>query len=95
MCLNYYLFSRHNHDRTVRKRDMTKCYNQREVTRKRDRHTGLHNVNYVLKNLHKLLIDSVPTLVLDIELKCNKTITPWCLCLEYGVKNKKIFKKIN
>lgn len=84
---------RHNHDRTVRKRDMTKCYNQREVTRKRDRHTGLHNVNYFVKKKHELLIDGVPTLVLDIELKCNKTLTPWCLCSEYGVKNTKNLKK--
>jgi len=87
------LFFRHNHDRTIRKRDMTKCYNQREVTRKRDRHTGLHNINYFVKKKHELLIDGVPTLVLDIELKCNKTLTPWCLCSEYGVKNTKNLKK--
>lgn len=84
---------RHNHDRTIRKRDMIKCYNQREVTRKRDRRTGLHNVNYVVKKKHELLIDSIPTLVIDIELRCNKTLTPWCLCSEYSVKNTKNLKK--
>lgn len=87
------IFSRHNHDRTVRKRDMIKCYNQREVTRKRDRRTGLHNINYIVKKKHELLIDGVSTLVLDIELKCNKTLTPWCSCSEYGMKSTKNQKK--
>lgn len=72
---------------------MTKCYNQREVTRKRDRYTGLHNVNYNVKKNHKLLIDGIPTVVLDIELKCNRTLTPWCLCSEYSIKSTKHFKK--
>lgn len=34
------------HDRVVRKRDMAKCFNQREVTRRRDRQTGLRDVAY-------------------------------------------------
>lgn len=72
---------------------MTKCYNQREVTRKRDRHTGLYNINYVLKKKHEMSIDGVPALVLDIELKCNKTITPWCSCSEFGIKSTKNLKK--
>lgn len=72
---------------------MTKCYNQREITRKRDRRTGLHNVNYTVKKKHELLIDGVNAVVLDIELKCNRTLTPWCLCSEYGIKNPKNMKK--
>lgn len=72
---------------------MTKCYNQREVTRKRDRYTGLHNVNYIVKKNHNLLIDGIPIVVLDIELKCNKTLTPWCLCSEYSIKSTKHFNK--
>lgn len=72
---------------------MTKCYNQREVTRKRDRRTGLHNVNYVVKKKHEMSIDGVSALVLDIELKCNKTITPWCSCSEFGIKGTKNLKK--
>lgn len=93
--LNVQFFSRHNHDRTIRKRDMTKCYNQREVTRKRDRRTGLHNVNYVVKKKHEMSIDGVPALVLDIELKCNKTLTPWCSCSDFGIKSTKNLKKTN
>lgn len=89
----FILFFRHNHDRTFRKRDMIKCYNQREVTRKRDRHTGLHNINYVMKSKYELNIVGVPTLVLNIELKCNKTLTPWCMCSEYGIKNTKNIKR--
>lgn len=72
---------------------MTKCFNQREVTRKRDRRTGLNNINYVVRNKHDLLINGVSTVVLDVELKCNKTLTPWCLCLELGLKSTKNFKK--
>ncbi|CAG9118443.1 unnamed protein product [Plutella xylostella] len=79
---------RHIHDKTYRRRDGRKCYNQREVTRKRDRETGLHNVAYRTHSVHNLTIDSLPVTVLSVELICDKNVTPWCQCPE-PVKPKK------
>ncbi|XP_033209401.1 beta-1,4-galactosyltransferase 7 [Belonocnema kinseyi] len=71
---------KHIHDRNHRKRDMTKCYNQREVTRKRDRQTGLHNVSYKLEDTIEMKISDTSVTVLNIALICDKSITPWCEC---------------
>ncbi|CAK9800381.1 Beta-1,4-galactosyltransferase 7 [Anthophora quadrimaculata] len=71
---------KHVHDRNHRKRDMMKCYNQREVTRKRDRQTGLNNVSYKMLGTIKMTIGDTPLTVLNISLMCNKTSTPWCEC---------------
>ncbi|KAK2587503.1 hypothetical protein KPH14_003203 [Odynerus spinipes] len=71
---------KHVHDRNHRKRDMMKCYNQREVTRKRDRETGLNNVSYKIMNRIKMTIADTPLTVLNISLMCDKSSTPWCEC---------------
>ncbi|CAG9856201.1 unnamed protein product [Phyllotreta striolata] len=63
-----------------RKRDTVKCFNQREVTRRRDRQTGLRDVEYTVIDRRKLEIDGAPLLVINIKLKCNETATPWCNC---------------
>lgn len=69
------------HDRAHRKRDTTKCFNQREVTRKRDRETGLSTVDYNLLDVKKLTIDDVVKVtVLNIQLNCDRNLTPWCDC---------------
>ncbi|XP_041985234.1 beta-1,4-galactosyltransferase 7 [Aricia agestis] len=73
---------KHVHDKTYRKRDMRKCYNQREVTRRRDRVTGLHDVAYKIHNTHSVTVDTLPITVVNVELICNKTLTPWCVCPE-------------
>ncbi|KAJ8920097.1 hypothetical protein NQ315_011752 [Exocentrus adspersus] len=70
---------RHVHGKD-RKRDTTKCYNQREVTRKRDRQTGLHDVRYNVLGYKSLEIDGAPATVINIQLICNHTATPWCDC---------------
>ncbi|CAL7939249.1 unnamed protein product [Xylocopa violacea] len=71
---------KHIHDRNHRKRDMIKCYNQREVTRKRDRQTGLNNVSYRILDTIKMTIGDTSLTVLNISLMCDKTSTPWCEC---------------
>ncbi|KAJ2941598.1 hypothetical protein O0L34_g14652 [Tuta absoluta] len=73
---------KHIHDKTYRRRDMRKCYNQREVTRRRDRVTGLHDVNYNIKSEHTVTIDNIPLTVVSVELMCDKNKTPWCVCPE-------------
>ncbi|XP_066586748.1 beta-1,4-galactosyltransferase 7 [Prorops nasuta] len=71
---------KHNHDRHHRKRDTIKCFNQREVTRKRDRQTGLNNVSYRIVDIIEMKIAETPITVLNIFLMCDKSSTPWCEC---------------
>ncbi|KAH0537696.1 beta-1,4-galactosyltransferase 7 [Cotesia glomerata] len=71
---------KHIHDKNVRKRDTIKCFNQREITRKRDRQTGLSNVSYKIEQVINMTIIDVPLTILNIALNCDKTITPWCEC---------------
>ncbi|CAH2059062.1 unnamed protein product, partial [Iphiclides podalirius] len=73
---------KHIHDKTYRKRDMRKCFNQREVTRRRDRVTGLHDVAYEVEGTHSVTIDTLPVTVVNVRLICNDSITPWCQCNE-------------
>lgn len=63
-----------------RKRDTTKCFNQREVTRKRDRQTGLHDVHYKITDVKNMMIEDASLTVINIKLFCNFTVTPWCDC---------------
>lgn len=70
---------RHIHGKD-RKRDTIKCYNQREVTKKRDRKSGLHNVNYEIISWKNLTIDKVPFTLINVKLHCDLKATPWCNC---------------
>ncbi|KAG4077793.1 hypothetical protein HA402_011222 [Bradysia odoriphaga] len=70
----------HIHDRAHRKRDTTKCFNQREITRKRDRQTGLDTIKYAISDTKMLTIDDAKVIVLNIKLSCDKAVTPWCDC---------------
>ncbi|XP_001653000.2 beta-1,4-galactosyltransferase 7 [Aedes aegypti] len=70
----------HIHDRLHRRRDTAKCFNQREVTRRRDRETGLNTLRYSLDSRRELTIDGVVLTVMNINLECDKSQTPWCEC---------------
>lgn len=77
---------------------MVKCYNQREVTRKRDRQTGLNNVSYKILDTIKMTISETPLTVINISLQCDKTSTPWCECEKLVVSKdvrSKEKKKVN
>jgi hypothetical protein len=65
---------------------MTKCFNQRDITRRRDRQTGLSNVVYKLKSMNEVTIDGAPLTIVNIELSCDRTVTPWCDCSDSGGK---------
>ncbi|KAK7065384.1 Beta-1,4-galactosyltransferase 7 [Halocaridina rubra] len=73
---------KHIHDRRVRRRDMIKCYNQQEVTRRRDRETGLSTVQYHVQSIKEITIQNSPVTILNIVLECDKYVTPWCDCTE-------------
>jgi xylosylprotein 4-beta-galactosyltransferase len=74
-------------------RDYSLCYNQYEVTRKRDRQTGLNTTKYDIYSRPQLTIESIPVNVLNVLLKCDKKETPWCEC-DKGARQH-TFKKAN
>ena len=71
---------KHFHHPRSRKRDVTKCYNQHEVTRKRDRETGLDSVEYKMGRIYQNCVDNVPYTLLNVVLECDREKTPWCDC---------------
>ena len=73
---------------------MTKCFNQREVTRKRDRQTGLKDVSYKLEKAIEATIANTSITILNISLMCDESITPWCICNPINItKEKKATKE--
>uniref|UniRef100_A0A1B0BRG9 Beta-1,4-N-acetylgalactosaminyltransferase n=1 Tax=Glossina palpalis gambiensis TaxID=67801 RepID=A0A1B0BRG9_9MUSC len=70
----------HIHNRYHRKRDTQKCFNQKEVTRKRDRKTGLKTLKYRIPSVHAMSIDGINITILNIILECDINETPWCDC---------------
>ena len=72
---------KHIHDGRVRKRDKATCYNQKNLTRRRDRDTGLSTtVDYTVAATRKLSIDGAEVNFLDVNLICDTSLTPWCNC---------------
>lgn len=71
---------KHIHNSSERKRDTAKCYNQMNLTRRRDRQTGLSTVDYGVSSKRSLQIDGTPVTLLDVELVCDTSLTPWCNC---------------
>lgn len=63
-----------------RARDLEKCFNQKMQSMTRDRDSGLESTKYGLKTVTELKINDAMMTILDVELKCNKKITPWCEC---------------
>uniref|UniRef100_A0A915D2D4 Galactosyltransferase N-terminal domain-containing protein n=1 Tax=Ditylenchus dipsaci TaxID=166011 RepID=A0A915D2D4_9BILA len=62
-----------------RKRDYSKTKNQKQMSRKRDRLTGLHSVRYKIKDRSFLHFGSTNASVLHIDLECDLERTPFCL----------------
>ncbi|XP_054167229.1 beta-1,4-galactosyltransferase 7-like [Oppia nitens] len=78
---------RHIHNK-VHKRDTFKIFNQREITRRRDRKTGLNTVNFRLLNVNQLSIDNCPVTLYNVQLICDISSTPWCQTKESLNKNR-------
>jgi len=70
----------HLHSTKERKRDTEKCYNQRNATRRRDRLTGLSNTFYTVKAKRDLKIDGADVHMMEVELECDRSVSPWCDC---------------
>lgn len=70
----------HIHSPKLRVRDRAKCFDQWEKTRKRDRATGLRNVNYTLLSQVEMSVEDAHLTVLNVRLHCDRELTPWCQC---------------
>lgn len=79
---------KHFHAPRSRKRDMIKCYDQHEVTRRRDRETGLESVIFTSGRVYQNCVDDVPYTLLNIILECDRSKTPWCDCRDSPKREK-------
>ena len=53
-----------------------------QKSRHRDRVTGVDSVQYDLISRHNITVDGAPVTVLNVELRCDLTKTPWCISHE-------------
>lgn len=79
---------KHFHSNKSRKRDFVKCYDQHEVTRKRDRETGLDSVSFSVGRVFQNCADSIPYSLINVALKCDRKKTPWCDCRDAPPREK-------
>lgn len=49
------------------------------MDRKRDRLTGLNNVEYSIVSRKEMEIEGAPVTILNINLVCHMEKTPWCV----------------
>ncbi|KAK3786623.1 hypothetical protein RRG08_027581 [Elysia crispata] len=73
---------KHIHDKKKRRRDYDKFFDQREKTKRLDKQTGLHSLNYKVDSIRHLTVDTAPVTILNIYLECDVDFTPWCLQAE-------------
>lgn len=69
---------RHIHDREKRPRDQKRLYNQWEVSKKRDRVTGVNTVKYSVTSTVEMTIAGAPLHFVSVELECDYNSTPFC-----------------
>jgi len=63
-----------------RVRDVKRCYNQLNVTSRRDRETGLSTTVYEVEDKKQVNFKDVEVNFVDVKLKCDMQLTPWCNC---------------
>lgn len=64
-----------------RQRDSKKCLNQSKKTMyHREQNDGLNSTFFNIKGVKELTVDGSKVTVINVELKCDKKITPWCEC---------------
>ena len=69
---------RHIHD-DERKRDYATYAKQRAISKKRDRVSGLHNVQYTIASRElRTFHNDTTALCIHIELQCDQSWTPFC-----------------
>lgn len=72
----------HIHSKS-RPRDTIACngQNREKMFRNRQPNSGLNSTQFTLKSIQTIAIDNCDATLLNVELQCNKTRTPWCDCV--------------
>lgn len=73
---------RHIHDKIKRQRDNKRFGEQKKAGSRRDRLTGLRNVDYTLTNVYPITVNKGSATVYNVELGCDRSDTPWCQFLQ-------------
>lgn len=60
--------------------DDKKCHNQSRQCLDRKFEDGLSHTKYKIFEVKELTIDNAKVTILNVELECDKTVTPWCDC---------------
>jgi xylosylprotein 4-beta-galactosyltransferase len=68
----------HIHNDKQRVRDQIYTPLQKQMSHRRDRTSGLFSVDYKIANRKLLKIEGITASIIDIELICNRTWTPYC-----------------
>lgn len=53
-----------------------------QVSRRRDRVTGLDTVQYEIASVNHLKINGAPVTLINVMLQCDLEQTPWCVAPE-------------
>lgn len=71
----------HLHNEKARTRDRTRCPQQRTNSRDlRDPKAGLEFTKYKMLDVQELTIEGYEVTFLNVQLECDKQVTPWCDC---------------
>lgn len=69
----------HTHNSKRRPRDVVQCKFQMEMGRQRlDENTSLRNTKFKILEVNELTINGAQVTMVNVELFCNVTATPWC-----------------
>lgn len=64
-----------------RKRDRKRCKGQnKKMMEPRDADDGLNTTSYRIIEQYDVAINGVSVTVLNVEVHCNKNVSPWCEC---------------
>jgi xylosylprotein 4-beta-galactosyltransferase len=69
---------KHNHCPIKRQRDYYQSRKQKTDSFKRDPLTGLDTIQYRIQNHETLNVGNYSCVIVNVELYCNKQLTPWC-----------------
>ena len=58
----------------------TKCRDQGNQNVPRDFTSGLNSTKYNIERVKERKINEAMVTIIDVELKCDELVTPWCVC---------------
>ena len=64
-----------------RARDKVQCFNQEFQSVTRLPESGVKGTKYSIKDVKDHKLDDALITIVDVELECDRKITPWCECL--------------